>query len=162
MTEIYSQFPRQVHEIGCDGISKSYVFRGTKDFSAKQVQDMLGLGKATAGAPSAQPAQYGAHPGMQPPGNVGPPGAPAGPMGAPMAAQTVPPSRFLQQVQKCDMYLTDLLGELQRDPWPVPQGKRSLRSSGAALSIAVGLLECTFPNTGARIMLFAGGACSQG
>jgi len=152
----------QVHEIGCDGISKSYVFRGTKDFSAKQVQDMLGLGKATAGAPSAQPAQYGAHPGMQPPGNVGPPGAPAGPMGAPMAAQTVPPSRFLQQVQKCDMYLTDLLGELQRDPWPVPQGKRSLRSSGAALSIAVGLLECTFPNTGARIMLFAGGACSQG
>lgn len=144
------------------------MFRGTKDFSAKQVQDMLGLGKAAAGAPIAQPAQFGAHPGMQPAGNVGPPGAPAGPMGAPMgarggpAAQTVPPSRFLQQVQKCDMYLTDLLGELQRDPWPVPQGKRPLRSTGAALSIAVGLLECTFPNTGARIMLFAGGACSQG
>lgn len=35
----------------------------------------------------------------------------------------------------------DLLGELQRDPWPVPQGKRPLRSSGVALSIAVGLLE---------------------
>lgn len=39
------------------------------------------------------------------------------------------------------MNLTDLLGELQRDPWPVPQGKRPLRSSGVALSIAVGLLE---------------------
>ena len=39
------------------------------------------------------------------------------------------------------MSLTDLLGELQRDPWPVPQGKRPLRSSGVALSIAVGLLE---------------------
>jgi protein transport protein SEC23 len=60
------------------------------------------------------------------------------------------------------MYLTDLLGELQRDPWPVSQGKRPLRSTGSALSIAVGLLECTFPNTGARVMLFAGGACSQG
>ena len=49
--------------------------------------------------------------------------------------------RFLQPVHKCDMSLTDLLGELQRDPWPVPQGKRPLRSSGVALSIAVGLLE---------------------
>jgi len=39
------------------------------------------------------------------------------------------------------MSLTDLLGELQRDPWPVQQGKRALRSTGAALSIAIGLLE---------------------
>lgn len=49
--------------------------------------------------------------------------------------------RFLQPVHKIDMNLTDLLGELQRDPWPVPQGKRPLRSTGVALSIAVGLLE---------------------
>lgn len=39
------------------------------------------------------------------------------------------------------MSLTDLLGELQRDPWPVAPGKRPLRSTGVALSIAVGLLE---------------------
>lgn len=39
------------------------------------------------------------------------------------------------------MNLTDLLGELQRDPWPVNAGKRPLRSTGVALSIAVGLLE---------------------
>lgn len=32
----------QVHELGCDGCSKSYVFRGTKDLQPKQVQDMLG------------------------------------------------------------------------------------------------------------------------
>lgn len=49
--------------------------------------------------------------------------------------------RFLQPVQKIDMNLTDLLGELQRDPWPVTQGKRPLRSLGSAMSIAVGLLE---------------------
>ena len=49
--------------------------------------------------------------------------------------------RFLQPVHKCDMSLTDLLGELQRDPWPVATGKRPLRSTGAALSIAIGLLE---------------------
>ena len=55
-------------------------------------------------------------------------------------------SRFLQPLHKCDMFVTDLLGELQRDPWPVPQGKRALRSVGTALSIAVGLLEvCSRP-----------------
>uniref|UniRef100_A0A672SB18 Protein transport protein SEC23 n=1 Tax=Sinocyclocheilus grahami TaxID=75366 RepID=A0A672SB18_SINGR len=124
----------QVHELGCEGISKSYVFRGTKDLSAKQLQEMLGLSKPAA-------AQAGRGP-QQPP---------------------VPPSnRFLQPVQKIDMNLTDLLGELQRDPWPVTQGKRPLRSLGVALSIAVGLLECTFPNTGARIMAFIGGPATQG
>ncbi|XP_058812176.1 protein transport protein Sec23A isoform X1 [Topomyia yanbarensis] len=126
----------QVHELGIDGCSKSYVFRGTKDLSAKQIQDMLGIGRAPG--PNQQQQQR----------------VPAGP---------VPPAnRFLQPLHKCDMALTDLLGELQRDPWPVPQGKRFLRSTGTALSIAVGLLECTYPNTGARIMMFLGGPCSQG
>jgi len=127
----------QVHELGCEGCSKSYVFRGTKDLNAKQIQEMLGIGR---GAPQA-PQQRGPQQPQQ---------------------QQLPSNRFLQPVHKCDMALTDLLGELQRDPWPVAQGKRPLRSTGAALGIAVGLLECTFPNTGARIMLFAGGACTQG
>lgn len=128
----------QVHELGTDGCSKSYVFRGTKDFTAKQVQEMLGIGRGSnAGAAQMNPQQ-------------------------PKAAPIPPANRFLQPIHKCDMALTDLLGELQRDPWPVPQGKRYLRSSGAALSIAVGLLECTYPNTGARIMSFIGGPCSQG
>ncbi|XP_055625918.1 protein transport protein Sec23A isoform X1 [Toxorhynchites rutilus septentrionalis] len=130
----------QVHELGNDGCSKSYVFRGTKDLSAKQIQDMLGIGRAP-GPNQQQQAQQQMR-------------GPAGP---------VPPAnRFLQPLHKCDMALTDLLGELQRDPWTVPQGKRFLRSTGAALSIAVGLLECTYPNTGARIMMFLGGPCSQG
>ncbi len=52
------------------------------------------------------------------------------------------------------MSLTDLLGELQRDPWPVAQGKRPLRSSGVALSIAVGLLEVPQALLG-HILLFS-------
>lgn len=128
----------QVHELGCEGCSKSYVFRGTKDLTAKQIQDMLGIGK------------YHQQPGVSQQSRV-PSGQPA-----------PPANRFLQPVHKCDMSLTDLLGELQRDPWPVAQGKRPLRSTGVALSIGVGLLECTYPNTGARIMLFVGGPCTQG
>uniref|UniRef100_A0A8C6UMI9 Protein transport protein SEC23 n=1 Tax=Neogobius melanostomus TaxID=47308 RepID=A0A8C6UMI9_9GOBI len=110
----------QVHELSCEGIAKSYVFRGTKDLNSKQIQEMLGLTKPTA------------------------------------------QGQFLQPVHRVDMNLTDLLGELQRDPWPVPQGKRPLRSTGVALSVAVGLLEGTFPNTGARVMLFIGGPPTQG
>uniref|UniRef100_A0A671TXD9 Protein transport protein SEC23 n=1 Tax=Sparus aurata TaxID=8175 RepID=A0A671TXD9_SPAAU len=112
----------QVHELSCEGIAKSYVFRGTKDLSSKQIQEMLGLAK-------------------------------------PVCLFLF---RFLQPVHRVDMNLTDLLGELQRDPWPVPQGKRPLRSTGVALSVAVGLLEGTFPNTGARVMLFIGGPPTQG
>ncbi|XP_004698210.1 protein transport protein Sec23B [Echinops telfairi] len=126
----------QVHELSCEGISKSYVFRGTKDLTAKQIQDMLGLSKPAMLMQQARPTQPQEHPFVS--------------------------SRFLQPVHKIDMNLTDLLGELQRDPWPVTQGKRPLRSTGVALSIAVGLLEGTFPNTGARIMLFTGGPPTQG
>lgn len=126
----------QVHELSCEGISKSYVFRGTKDLTAKQIQDMLGLTKPAVPVQKARPAQLLEHPFVS--------------------------GRFLQPVHKIDMNLTDLLGELQRDPWPVTQGKRPLRSTGVALSIAVGLLEGTFPNTGARIMLFTGGPPTQG
>ncbi|MGH0155097.1 UNVERIFIED_CONTAM: hypothetical protein FKN15_038774 [Acipenser sinensis] len=125
----------QVHELSCDGISKSYVFRGTKDLSGKQIQEMLGLTKPAAPVQQGRPAQPQDH-------SVS--------------------SRFLQPVHMIDMNLTDLLCELQRDPWPVPQGKRPLRSTGIALSIAVGLLEGTLPNTGARIMLFTGGPPTQG
>uniref|UniRef100_A0A674EKC3 Protein transport protein SEC23 n=1 Tax=Salmo trutta TaxID=8032 RepID=A0A674EKC3_SALTR len=122
----------QVHELSCEGIAKSYVFRGTKELSSKQIQEMLGLTNPAAS-------------------------------GRPVAPQDPAATcRFLQPVHKVDMNLTDLLGELQRDPWPVLQGKRPLRSTGIALSIAVGLLEGTFPNTGARVMMFMGGPPTQG
>ncbi|XP_017471655.1 PREDICTED: protein transport protein Sec23A isoform X1 [Rhagoletis zephyria] len=142
----------QVHELGAEGCSKSYVFRGTKDLTAKQVQDMLGIGRQTGG-----PASVPGQPGQPMPGQQRVPGA------ANTAAPAVPAAnRFLQPISKCDIALGDLLSELQRDPWPVPQGKRYLRSTGAALAIAVGLLECTYPNTGGRILTFVGGPCSQG
>ncbi|KAL0819496.1 hypothetical protein ABMA28_007595 [Loxostege sticticalis] len=125
----------QIHELGTEGISKCYVFKGTKDLSAKQIQEQLAIGRVNAPNPQQRPGQM-----------------------APMP----PAHRFLQPVKQCDMALTDLLGELGRDPWPLGVGKRPLRSSGVALSLAVGLLEVTYPNTGARIMMFLGGPCSQG
>ena len=75
---------------------------------------MLGTSKGHGAAPGGAPGQ--------PRG----PGGPMGPGGQPQP----PANKFLQPVHKCDMSLTDLLGELQRDPWPVSTGKRPLRSTG--------------------------------
>ena len=126
-----------VHEIGYTECAKSYVFRGSKDYSAKQVQEMLGLMAA------------GLRPQMQPqPGRAPPPMGPA--------------ARFLLPVQQCEFQLTNALEQLQRDPWPVANDKRALRCTGVALSVAIGLLETSFQNAGARIMLFSGGPATEG
>ncbi|KAF9010130.1 copii coat protein [Cyathus striatus] len=125
----------QVHEIGYPECTKSYVFRGGKEYSPKQIQDMLGLTSQNRAAP--RPGQ-------------------------PMPPQAFGAARFLMPVQQCEFQLTGILEGLQRDPWPVDSDKRSLRCTGVALSVAVGLLETTFPNTGARIMLFTGGPATEG
>lgn len=130
----------QVHEIGYTECPKSYVFRGSKDYSAKQVQEMLGL------------TSSGLRPGMQQ--QQPQPGRPMPPMG--------PASRFLLPVQQCEFQLTKALEQLQKDPWPVSNDRRNLRCTGVALSVAVGLLESSFQNAGGRIMLFAGGPATEG
>ena len=122
-----------VHELAYADCPKSYVFRGSKEYQTKQIVDMLGLNPSSRAAP--RPGQ---------------------PMPAPAA------SKFLMQVQECEFQLTSILEGLQRDPWPVEQNKRPLRCTGVALGVATTLLEFAFPNTGARVMLFAGGAATEG
>ena len=81
--------------------------------------------------------------------------------GRPPAAMG-PAARFLLPVQQCEFQLTNALEQLQKDPWPFAGDKRSLRCTGVALSVAVGLLETSFQNAGGRIMLFAGGPATEG
>jgi protein transport protein SEC23 len=117
------------------------VFRGTKDYTAKQIQDMLGLSQMARAQQPQQPQQ---------------------PMRPGMPAVNPAASRFLMPVQQCEFTLTSVLEQLQRDPWPVANDKRPQRCTGVAASVAVGLLEAAFPNTGARIMMFIGGAPTEG
>ena len=137
MSYILTMIQAQVHELGYTECAKSYVFRGSKDYTAKQVQEMLGLSPSSLRT------------------NVPPqPGRAAPVMG--------PAARFLLPVQQCEFQLTNALEQLQKDPWPVANDKRSLRCTGVALSVAVGLLETSFQNAGGRIMLFAGGPGTEG
>lgn len=116
---------------------KSFVFQGAKDYTPKQIQEWLGLNVVTHNPnPQQHPQQM-----HMPKNNV---------------------SKFFQPVSQADSILADIIDQLNRDPWPVPQGKRATRATGAALSIAVSLLEVTYPNYGARIMLFIGGPCTCG
>lgn len=71
-------------------------------------------------------------------------------------------NKFLMPLSEAEFTITSILEELQRDPNPVKNDRRHLRSTGAALSVAVGLLENSCPNMGARIMLFTGGPATQG
>jgi hypothetical protein len=58
--------------------------------------------------------------------------------------------------------LESIIEDLQHDPWPTPSDSRVARCGGAALSVAVGLLETSFARQGARIMMFTGGPTTVG
>ncbi|WEW58749.1 GTPase-activating protein S23 [Emydomyces testavorans] len=128
----------QVHELGYTECAKSYVFRGSKDYTAKQVQEMLGL--LAPGLRASVPQQQPARP--------APPVSPA--------------ARFLLPVQQADFQITNVLEQLQQDPWPVANDRRPLRCTGVALSVAIGLMETSFQNAGGRIMLFTSGPATEG
>eukprot|EP00357_Protocruzia_adherens_P026979 CAMPEP_0115036662 /NCGR_PEP_ID=MMETSP0216-20121206/42260_1 /TAXON_ID=223996 /ORGANISM="Protocruzia adherens, Strain Boccale" /LENGTH=642 /DNA_ID=CAMNT_0002416541 /DNA_START=359 /DNA_END=2287 /DNA_ORIENTATION=+ len=70
--------------------------------------------------------------------------------------------RFLLPISECEFALNSILDDLQRDPWTPKPGERSMKSVGTALSVAVSLLEASYSGQGARIMLFLGGAATQG
>ncbi|KAG2030238.1 hypothetical protein BDR03DRAFT_1017372 [Suillus americanus] len=55
-----------------------------------------------------------------------------------------------------------LLPALAHDPRPFANDKRALRCTGVAVSVVIGLLETTFPNTGAHIVIFVGGPAMEG
>uniref|UniRef100_A0A6U6G814 Protein transport protein SEC23 n=1 Tax=Zooxanthella nutricula TaxID=1333877 RepID=A0A6U6G814_9DINO len=77
---------------------------------------------------------------------------------APQAAR-----RFLMPVAECEFTLNSLLDDLTRDAWPLGgHDRRPFRCTGAALSVAVGLIESVCPQNSARISLLVGGPCNVG
>lgn len=65
--------------------------------------------------------------------------------------------RFFLPLHQVEFQLTTLLENLKRDPWPVANNKRAIRSTGAAVSIAATLLQSNYAGFGARIMVFSAG-----
>ncbi|XP_053990610.1 uncharacterized protein LOC128882855 [Hylaeus volcanicus] len=70
--------------------------------------------------------------------------------------------RFLLPIAECEFTFNAILDNLQKDQWPTPTDHRPERCTGAALSIALALLEgCASQHSG-RVMLFTGGLCTIG
>lgn len=121
-----------VHELGFGECPKSYVFRGEKEYTAQKVQEMLGITPMRGAA------------------------------GAPIPGRSYALGRFLMTVSECTFCLERVLEDLQKDPWPCQPQERVSRSTGAALNVALGLLESAVPRQGSRIMLFVAGPQTVG
>ncbi|CAK9439917.1 uncharacterized protein LODBEIA_P40170 [Lodderomyces beijingensis] len=123
----------QVHDLGSEKINKSFIFRGDKEYSDKQISEMLNRPIAPLLNQQGQQATM---------------------MNQHQANSL---TRFFLPLEDVEFQLTSLLENLNRDPWAVANGARPLRSTGSALNVAISLLGLTFPGFGARVMLFAAG-----
>lgn len=130
-----------VHELGFSECPKAYVFRGDKEYNTQKVQDMLGIAPPMARGPG---------------GAAG-----AGPQGA-AGARTPAIGRFLMPVRDGSFVFETILDGLARDPWPCKNDERPMRCTGAAMAVALALLETAVPRHGARLMMLVGGPPTVG
>jgi len=156
-----------VFELGFEGVQKNYCFRGTKEYKANKVQEILGCTMKYKQHPTT--ASNHAHNGAPPPGPPGPPGQhPHMQQQQPPAQQPPPPpsqqilQRFLLPVSECSLNLESILEDLRCDPWIAPTNLRRNRCTGSALSVATSMLDIACPRRGARVMVFTGGPCTFG
>lgn len=71
--------------------------------------------------------------------------------------------RFLMPVEECEFTLNSLIDDLAKDAWPLAgHDRRPFRCTGAALSVALGLLEATCSQHSARVTCVVGGPCNFG
>jgi len=70
---------------------------------------------------------------------------------------------FILPLKDVEVQLSAILEELQPDPQTFnTREQRAARATGVALSVALSLLQWTFPNTGARVLLMSGGPVTIG
>mmetsp|Transcript_28551 Transcript_28551/g.57706 ORF Transcript_28551/g.57706 Transcript_28551/m.57706 type:complete len:836 (-) Transcript_28551:80-2587(-) len=150
----------QVHELGFEGMPKSYVIRGNKEYGPQKVGQLLGCGGGKAAGPANGNRPAGAPP--PPPGQHYNPQQQQQPQGTYESPGQQVLRRFLLPVSECTMTLESILEDLRKDPWPVPSDKRVARCTGCALSVATSLLDLALPRRGARVMMFVGGPCTSG
>lgn len=119
----------QLHDLSSQVIDRCNVFRGDREYQYEQLVEML-TGQR-----------------------------PTNTMGAMPNTKITPFSlnRFFLPLEQVEFKLTQLLENLTPDQWTVPAGRRPLRATGSALSIASLLLQGSYKHVAARIILFASG-----
>jgi len=115
-------------EIGFTDFQKMHVFRGDKEYSAQEIQELLL-------ANSGQTTVKGGNPGNN----------------------KMLSKKFLQPKKDCAFTLSTFLDELNVDAFPSINGERKKNCGGLALHIAVSLLETICNGDPSRVQLFLGG-----
>lgn len=128
-----------IHELAFDECPKSYVFRGDKEVETAQIAKLLGFHTQKA-VPVA--GGYGQQPQT--------------------AAMPDFSTRFLMPVSECEFQLTSILEDLSKDCWSCKTDERSLRCTGTAMAVAIGLMEASCSKQSGRIMMFVGGPPTSG
>lgn len=72
------------------------------------------------------------------------------------------PNRFIAPLKDAEQMLNTIIDQLDPDPYPIPKGNRVKRCTGAAIHMAVGIIEATFPKTGGHVIVFSGGPITHG
>jgi protein transport protein SEC23 len=75
--------------------------------------------------------------------------------------QPVPKQGFLVPISESEFSITAAIEDIH-STYNFRSGSRAPRSTGAAISAALGLLECCFVNTGSRVMVFTSGPATLG
>ncbi|KAL6950738.1 GTPase-activating protein S23 [Hanseniaspora vineae] len=130
----------QLHDLSCKTIDKCNVFRGDREYELNHLIELLTGEKTTAGTAGAGAAGLN---------NVM--------MNGMSKITPYSLNRFFLPLEEIEFKLTQILENLQPDPWNVAPGKRPLRSTGSAMNIATLLLESCYKNCSSRIILFSSG-----
>ncbi|CAD25989.1 PROTEIN TRANSPORT PROTEIN SEC23 HOMOLOG (COPII COAT) [Encephalitozoon cuniculi GB-M1] len=70
--------------------------------------------------------------------------------------------RFLRRKDECQELLYNMVESLERDPFPVLPAYKPVRCTGSAVSLAISLLETSFPDMAVKYLLFTQGPCTFG
>ncbi|CDK29340.1 unnamed protein product [Kuraishia capsulata CBS 1993] len=73
-----------------------------------------------------------------------------------------PGARYIGDMAHCEFQFTLIFEQLLQDSFPLPKYSRPERCTGAAITVAQGILESCFPKSGGHILVFTGGACTHG
>lgn len=101
---------------------KSFVFQGTKDYTAKQIQEWLNLSplnqQQAMQNPNAHVASQPQMPHLMNAGNQ-----------AQLMKIKNKSTMFISPIAQCQSVFKQIIDQVQRDPWPVSQGRRSYFSA---------------------------------
>lgn len=138
-------------ELGCSDANRCYAFRGNRRYTSNELGHMLGLPTHTTSAvPSAtSSSQHDPSNNLRKRDNNS--SFPGGVT-----------SRFLCPLSECEFALNNIIDDVKVDSFPVAHDRRPLRATGAALEIAVTLIELVSESHFGKILLFAGGPCTRG